>query len=41
MALTATIYNLDIDLSDIDRGVYESFTLRVARQPSPRPRSTC
>lgn len=34
MALTATIYNLDVDLADIDRGVYETFTLRVARQPS-------
>jgi hypothetical protein len=34
MALTATIYNLDIELADIDRGVYESFAMRVARQPS-------
>lgn len=34
MALTATIYNLDIDLADIDRGVYERLDLRVARQPS-------
>jgi uncharacterized protein YaeQ len=34
MALTATIYNLDIELADIDRGVYESFALRIARQPS-------
>lgn len=34
MALTATIYNLDIELSDIDRGVYETIALRVARQPS-------
>ncbi len=34
MALTATIYKLDIELADIDRGVYESFTLPVARQPS-------
>ena len=34
MALTATIYNLDIDLADIDRGVYDTLTLRVARQPS-------
>ncbi len=34
MALTATIYTLGMDLSDIDRGVYEKFTLRVARQPS-------
>src|SRR5213083_1218068 len=34
MALTATIYNLDIDLADIDRGIYERFDLCVARQPS-------
>src|SRR5437667_5228734 len=34
MALTATIYNLDIDLADIDRGVYERLDLRVAQQPS-------
>ncbi len=34
MALTATIYNIEIDLSDIDRGVYESLALRVARHPS-------
>jgi uncharacterized protein YaeQ len=34
MALTATIYTLGIDLSDIDRGVYEKFSLKVARQPS-------
>ena len=34
MALTATIYNLDIELADIDRDVYETLTLRVARQPS-------
>jgi uncharacterized protein YaeQ len=34
MALTATIYNLTIDLADIDRGIYEKLELRVARQPS-------
>src|SRR4051794_41055618 len=34
MALTATLYRFDIQLSDIDRGVYETFDLRVARQPS-------
>ena len=34
VALTATIYNVDIDLADADRGVYESITLRVARHPS-------
>lgn len=34
MALTATIYNFDTVLSDIDRGVYETLALRLARQPS-------
>lgn len=34
MALTATIHTFEIDLADIDRGVYESFTLRVAQHPS-------
>ena len=34
VAQTATIYNLSIDLADIDRGVYEKLNIRVARQPS-------
>ena len=34
MALTATIYNFDIHLSDVDRNVYETLSLRVAQQPS-------
>lgn len=34
MALTATIYNFDIDVADADRQVYESLALRVARHPS-------
>src|SRR5438045_3695280 len=34
MALTATIYNIQIDLADTDRGVYEALDLRVARHPS-------
>ena len=34
MALTATIYNLETELADVDRGVYETLSLRVARQPS-------
>src|SRR6266849_4391023 len=34
MALTATIYNLRIDLADIDRGVYEKLDVCIARQPS-------
>ena len=34
MALTATIYNFEIDLADADRDVYESLALRVACHPS-------
>lgn len=34
MALTSTIYNVSVDLSDVDRGVYESFALRLAMHPS-------
>ena len=34
MALTATIYNFEVELADADRGVYESLALRVARHPS-------
>jgi uncharacterized protein YaeQ len=34
MALGATVYTLDIDLSDSDRGVYDTLALRVARHPS-------
>jgi uncharacterized protein YaeQ len=34
MALTATVYNFDIELADGDRQVYESLALRVARHPS-------
>jgi uncharacterized protein YaeQ len=34
MALTATIYNFDVELADSDRQVYESLALRVARHPS-------
>lgn len=37
MALTATIYNLDIQLADVDRGVYEALALRVACHPSESP----
>lgn len=37
MALTATIFNIDIELADTDRGVYESLALRVARHPSESP----
>ena len=34
MAQTATIYTFAIDLSDMDRGVFETLSLRVARHPS-------
>lgn len=34
MALTATIYNFDVDLVDADRSVYEALALRIARHPS-------
>ena len=37
MALTATIYNFDVELADNDRGVYESLDLRVAMHPSESP----
>jgi uncharacterized protein YaeQ len=34
MALGSTIYNFDIALADVDRGVYESLALRLACHPS-------
>jgi uncharacterized protein YaeQ len=34
MALTATIYNFDVDLADSDRGVYETLAIRFAQHPS-------
>ena len=34
MAQTATIHSLTIDLADLDRGVYKTLELRVARHPS-------
>jgi uncharacterized protein YaeQ len=34
VALTATIYNFDVELADHDRGIYESIALRVAQHPS-------
>ena len=34
MAQTATIYNLRINLADVDRNVYENLSLCVARHPS-------
>jgi uncharacterized protein YaeQ len=37
MALTSTIYNASVELSDVDRGVYENLELRVAMHPSESP----
>jgi len=37
VAISATIYNFNIELSDVDRGVYESLALRVACHPSETP----
>ena len=34
MAISATVYSLEIALNDADRGVYESLAFRVARHPS-------
>src|ERR1700689_1380811 len=34
MALTATIYSFEIELADVDRGVYETLALRAALHPS-------
>jgi uncharacterized protein YaeQ len=34
VALTATVYNFDVQLSDVDRNVYETLAIRAARQPS-------
>jgi uncharacterized protein YaeQ len=34
MALTATVYAFEVELSDVDRNVYETLSLRVARHPS-------
>jgi uncharacterized protein YaeQ len=34
VALSSTIYNVSVDLSDVDRGVYERIALRMAMHPS-------
>jgi uncharacterized protein YaeQ len=34
VALSSTIYNVSVDLNDVDRGVYESIALRLAMHPS-------
>jgi uncharacterized protein YaeQ len=38
MALTATIHHVELTLSDVDRSVYESLDLRLARHPSESAR---
>ena len=37
MALTATIYNLDIELSNVDRNVYDSLSFRIPCKKSETP----
>jgi uncharacterized protein YaeQ len=34
VALNATVYNFEIELADVDRGVYATLALRAARHPS-------
>src|ERR1043165_6166870 len=34
VALTATLYNFEINLADVDRGVYETIAFKAAQQPS-------
>ncbi len=34
MALKSTVHRLELDVADVDRGVYETFTLTLARHPS-------
>jgi len=34
MALSATIYHFDVRLSDVDRAVYETLELKLAKHPS-------
>ncbi len=34
MAIGSTIYTFEVQLADVDRGVYEQISLRVARHPS-------
>ena len=38
MALGATMYRFTVNLSDVDRGVYETLDLRLARHPSESTR---
>ena len=34
MALTATVYSFDVQLNDVDRGVYETLSFKAAQHPS-------
>ncbi|WP_109523461.1 MULTISPECIES: YaeQ family protein [Nocardia] len=34
MALNATVHNFTVQVADVDRGVYEDLSLRLARHPS-------
>ena len=38
MALGATVYHFNVELSDVDRGTYETLDLRLARHPSESDR---
>jgi uncharacterized protein YaeQ len=38
---STTVYSFEIQLSDSDRGVYESLALRVAQHPSETPEYLC
>ena len=37
MALSSTVYTLDIALNDVDRGVYEQLSVKAACHPSETP----
>jgi uncharacterized protein YaeQ len=41
LALSATIHQFNVQLSHVDRGVYESLELRVARHPSESEEFLC
>jgi len=38
MALSSTVYHVEVELSDVDRGTYATLDLRLARHPSESPR---
>jgi uncharacterized protein YaeQ len=38
MALSATVYHVEVELSDVDRSTYAMLDLRLARHPSESPR---